>query len=189
MKTEIIIITDTSGSMGLLAADAAGGINAFIDEQRQLPGEAKVTHYAFDSSVRVDFSAKPIADVPTVKLMCTGMTAMNDAIGTALEECGKRIADEKWADQVIVLITTDGQENSSTRYTPQRVREMVQHAEANGWKFIFAAANQDAVMSAQMYGINNGLAANYQATPAGTRDVYASMSATVTSLRAGGPAA
>lgn len=186
MKTEIIIITDTSGSMAFLMEDATGGINSFIEEQKKVPGEARVSIFTFDSHVHQVLDAVDVASVKPIVLHANGMTALHDAIGTALDKCGKRIAEQKWADQVIVMITTDGQENSSREYTGERVREMVKHAEDNGWKFIFAAANQDAFASAQSVGITCGVATPYQASAKGTETLYATMSASVTSLRGGG---
>ncbi len=184
MNTEIILIADVSGSMQGILTDAVGGIKTFIEEQRKVPGAARISLFTFNSHVEHLLDAVDIQSAELPELRADGMTALNDAMGMALESCGKRIAEEKWADKVIVMITTDGMENASTDYTPTRVREMVRHAEDNGWQFIFAAANQDAVMSAQSAGITRGMAANYSATAQGTRDLYATMSMSVTSMRA-----
>lgn len=184
MNTEIILIADVSGSMQSILPDAVGGIKTFIEEQRKVPGAARISLFTFATYVANPLTAVDIHSAELPELRADGMTALNDAMGTALESCGKRIAEEKWADKVIVMITTDGMENASTDYTPTRVREMVRHAEDNGWQFIFAAANQDAVMSAQSAGITRGMAANYSATAQGTRDLYATMSMSVASMRA-----
>lgn len=187
MNTEIII-TDISGSMAPIMRDAIGGINTFLEEQKKVPGEARVSAFYFSNIVAQDLDAVDLKSIRTPiggGIIASGMTALNDAIGTALDRCGRRIAEQKWADSVIVMVTTDGQENCSTDYGAARIREMVKHAEDHGWKFIFAAANQDAVMAAQGVGITRGVAANYSATAQGSKDLYASMSVTVTSMRAG----
>lgn len=185
MNTEIIVITDRSGSMTIIREDANGGFAAFIDEQKKVKGEARVTQVMFDDRIETPYEAKPLADVPPLNLEPRGMTALYDAIGQALNTQGKRIHDENWAELVIVVIITDGMENASKEYSCERVAEMIRHAEKNGWKFVFLAANQDAFATGASLNINPQFTQNYAANAVGTRMVYADASATVASLRAG----
>ena len=172
MNTEIIIITDVSRSMFGLANDASAGLDAFIQEQRKTPGEARVTSVIFAARHLLQFAAKPIEEVEKFSLQIGGITAMLDAIGSTLESQGKRIAQEKWADAVVVVITTDGEENASREYTVGRIKEMITHAESKGWKFIFMAANQDAFLSGAALGISAQSTRNVAPTGAGVRDSY-----------------
>ena len=48
MNTEILAILDRSGSMSSIVNDAIGGFNAFLEEQKTVPGEAKLTLVLFD---------------------------------------------------------------------------------------------------------------------------------------------
>lgn len=41
--TDITMVIDRSGSMQSIRTDAEGGINSFIEQQKQEPGEANVT--------------------------------------------------------------------------------------------------------------------------------------------------
>jgi Mg-chelatase subunit ChlD len=188
MKTEILVITDRSGSMATIAKDVIGGYNTFLREQKEQPGEAKLTYTQFDDKYEVVLAGTPIKAAPeltSLTFVPRGGTALLDAVGRTLNEQGARIAAEKWAELVVVCIITDGGENSSREYTRDKVKEMTKHAEANGWKFIFLAANQDAFAAAQSFGSSALYAGNFAANAAGTQSAYASTSATVRSMRAG----
>lgn len=189
MKTEIITITDRSGSMQSIRNDVIGGFNAFLAEQKKLPGEARLTYAQFDNVYEVVYAGRPIADAPELTehtFVPRGYTALLDAIGRALNEQGARIAREKWAELVIVCIVTDGYENASLEYTRERIREMTAHAEKNGWKFVYLAANQDAFAAAGNAGMKHATTATFGQNAAGTQAAYAAMGSTTASLRSGG---
>ena len=188
MKTEILVITDRSGSMAVIASDVIGGYNTFIEEQRKVPGEAKVTFTQFDTEYEVVYAGKLLADVPKLDshtFVPRGSTALLDAIGRTLNEQGQRIATEDWADLVLVCIITDGEENSSREFTRERIKEMTAHAEKTGWKFIYIGANQNSFQVAQGLGMVNAITSNYTADAAGTAGAYKGMTASVTTLRTG----
>lgn len=182
-NTEIIIITDRSGSMHSIKNDCIGGCNAFIEDQRKEPGNCRVTSVIFDSVVETQYEGVPIADVPKFKLEPRGSTALFDAIGTTLETQGKRITAEGWAHLVIVVIITDGFNNASTMFTAERINEMITHAQDHEWKFVFLAANQDAFASGATLGINAASTMGYAATSEGTRSVYSTASTMSSSFR------
>lgn len=186
MKTEIICILDRSGSMGSIESDVVGGFERFIADQKATPGEARITLIQFDNLYEKDYEGVPLETFPgKLKFQPRGNTALYDAIGRTLNEQGKRIAAEKWADLVLVNIVTDGGENSSNEYTQERVKEMTKHAEAHGWKFLFLAANQDAFLAAQAFGSSGQFSGNFQANSVGTHTAYATMSATSSAMRSG----
>ena len=186
MKTEIIAILDRSGSMQSIITDAIGGFNAFIDEQRKVAGEARMSVVLFDTEYEMVYQARPIADAPHLTrdtYVPRGSTALLDAIGRAMNEQGKRIAEEKWADNVIVCILTDGQENASREFKTDTIKPMIEHAEKNGWAFVYLGANQDAFAVASAYGIQAGRTFAFVADSNGTKGAYASMNVATRSLR------
>lgn len=192
MKTEILCIIDRSGSMSSIRADAEGGFNSFVAEQKKVPGDARLTITEFDTVYDYVCKGVDIKDAPEYRLVPRGSTALLDAMGRTMEEQGKRISDEKWAEKVIMVIVTDGQENSSREFTGARIKEMTEHAQKNGWSFIYLAANVDVSKTAAAMGINLKSAMNstqaYAATAAGVRGVYTNASLSVTNLRGGGTA-
>lgn len=181
-RTEIITIFDTSGSMESIRADAEGGYNAFIDEQKKLPGEARLTSVTFSSSV-VSSPTVDVREAPRFTLRPNGGTALYDAIGTTLMAQAKRIAEEKWADSVILVIVTDGGENASRFQTRDGVKGMITMVQNLGWRVVFLAANQDAFAVSAGMGINQHSTHNFKADTIGTRSMTETLSAYASNAR------
>lgn len=186
--TEVICIIDASGSMNHLATDTVGGFNSFIEKQKQDEGETRVTLVTFDSNVKTHYEQKDVNEVEQLTVndyMMGGMTSLLDAIGMTLTNVGNRLAktaeDDK-PSKVIVMITTDGQENSSREYRRDKIKEMIkEQTDKYSWQFLFAGANIDSVAEAGSLGIDSNFAVNYTHTGRGVGSVYNSLSA-VTSL-------
>jgi hypothetical protein len=82
------------------------------------------------------------------------------------------------------VITTDGQENASHRYTSEQVKKMIERQkEKYGWEFLFIGANIDAVETAARYGISRDRAVNYNADGEGTHILYESVAKAVCNVR------
>lgn len=187
MNTEIILITDTSGSMDSIDYAACAGINSFVAEQRTTPGEARITHVKFNSNVSYDGIGMPLQTFGLMRsLHPSGMTAMLDGIGEALTTQWQRISAEGWADQTIVVITTDGAENHSYRFNWRTVNQLITQRRAQGWQFIFAAANIDAGATAEQLGIGRDTAYAFTADATSTQAMYSTVSATTRAMRAWG---
>lgn len=184
MKTEIILVTDRSGSMASINAAACAGINSFIEEQQNLPGEARITAVFFDNLYEVRQQGLPLERWMTLRTVSPrGSTALRDAIGETIMKQGDRIAKEGWADLVICVVTTDGAENSSRRYSQADIKQLVEQAQARGWQFIFLAANQDAVVTGAQYGFKAETSYTFDANDVGTKAGYSTASTTTRSMR------
>ena len=82
------------------------------------------------------------------------------------------------------IITTDGMENASQRYSSDEVKKMIERQkEKYGWEFLFIGANIDAVETARRYGINEDRAVNYNADAKGTGILYESVACAVSNVR------
>lgn len=187
---EIICIIDRSGSMESIKNDSVGGFNAFLEEQKKVPGEATLTYVQFDTEYEVVHENTPLQDVKSIDdtvYVPRGATALLDAIGRTIDSTGKRLADmpeENRPEKVIVAILTDGEENSSRQYDLSKIKDMIGHQkEKYSWEFIFLAANQDAFAEAQKIGIDIKDTFNFSATGKGVRKAYSNMSDSVTFLR------
>ena len=190
--TELVFILDRSGSMSGLEADTIGGFNAMIEKQKKEDGEAFVSTVLFDNESevvhdRVDIrSIRPMTDRDyTVR----GCTALLDAIGGAIHHIGnvhKYAREEDVPEHTLFIITTDGMENASRRYTADKVRRMIERQKARyGWEFLFLGANIDAVETARHFGIGADRAVNYHADRAGTQLNYEVLSDAVSAVRCG----
>ena len=163
--TDVTVVLDRSGSMTSCREEAEGGLNAFVEQQKKLPGECLFTLVQFDTEYEFVHRGVPVGVVPKFTLVPRGWTALLDAVGRAINETGARLAKMEERDRpglVAFVIVTDGQENHSREFTAARVREMVRHqSEVYGWKFTYLGANQDAFAEAGSLGIAADAAANY----------------------------
>ena len=188
--TELVFILDRSGSMAGLEKDTVGGFNSLIERQRLEPGEALVSTVLFDNREQVVHDRVPldrVASLTEETYFVRGSTALLDALGGAIHHIGlvhKYARPEDVPARTLFVITTDGMENASHRYTADQVREMIhRQKERYGWEFLFPGANIDAVETAARYGIGADRAVNYHADEAGTQLNYRVVSRAVAALR------
>lgn len=188
--TEIVTILDRSGSMASIIHESIGGINAFMQEQRKLPGQARLSIVLFDHEYLLLRDCVPIGDVPDLDAATyvpRGMTALYDAVGKAIDGMGWQLdhtPESERPGKVIFCILTDGLENASKEYAHDRVAEMIKHQqEKYGWDFIFLGANMDAPAVAAALNIPAANSATFEASAAGTRDAYSRMTRVTSSLR------
>ena len=189
--TEMVFILDKSGSMSGLEADTIGGFNGMIEKQKKEAGEALVSTVLFsnESSVlhdRVDL--RKIEPMTDQQYFVGGCTALIDAIGGAIHHIGnvhKYAREEDRPEHTIFIITTDGMENASRRYTSDQVKAMVKRQkEKNGWEFLFLGANIDAVETAAHFGIDEDRAVTFYNDAQGQALNYSEVSEAVRTVRA-----
>lgn len=126
--TELVFILDRSGSMSGLERDTIGGFNSMLEKQRKEPGDAVISTVLFDNETEVIHDRAAIADVPNLtdkEYYVRGCTALLDAVGGAIHHIGnvhKYARKEDVPEKTLFIITTDGMENASHRYTYDKVR-------------------------------------------------------------------
>lgn len=189
--TELVFILDMSGSMAHLTDDTIGGFNSVLKEHAGKDGEVLVTTYLFNNDSRMLHDRLPVGEVPPMTekdYRAGGCTALIDALGDAIRHIvgiHRYARAEDIPEHTVFVITTDGMENASHKYSAEQVRKMVSHEqEKYGWEFIFLAANIDAVETAGHYGIRPERAVNYMHDAVGTSNVYEAVSCAVESVRA-----
>ncbi len=192
--TELVFILDRSGSMSGLEGDTIGGFNSLIEKQKQEPGECVVSTVLFDNVSEVLHDRVPLAQIRPMSsrdYTVRGCTALLDAIGGAIHHIGnihKYARSEDVPEHTLFVITTDGMENASHRYTAEAVKQMIgRQKEAYGWEFLFLGANIDAVQTAQQFGIGADRAVTYHADAAGTQLNYDVVCEAVRDVRAARP--
>ena len=160
----IHFLLDRSGSMENCLADTIGGFNAFVREQAP---KSTMSLYLFNNSFEIVYENKKIKDVKKMEVSTfrpRGGTALLDAIARTIEQVEKNNT-QRWGDLDdvgnVIVILTDGDENSSTQYTKKEINDMISSKKAQGWKFVFLAANQDAIKSANDIGIGREAAIDF----------------------------
>ena len=189
--TEIVFILDRSGSMAGLERDTIGGFNAMIEKQKKEAGEAYVSTVLFDNVSEVIHDRIDIRKIELLtrnQYYVRGSTALLDAVGSAIHHIGnvhKYAREEDRPEKTLFVITTDGMENASRKYSYEKVKTMIERQrEKYGWEFIFLGANIDAAKEAARFGISEDHAANYHADSLGTAVIYEAMSEAVCNVRA-----
>lgn len=192
--TELVFILDRSGSMQGLESDTIGGFNSMIEKQKQQDGDCYVSTVLFDDESEVLYDRVKLESIPKMTerdYSVGGSTALIDAIGGAIRHIGnihKYARPEDVPEHTMFVITTDGYENASRRYSAPQVKRMIERQKAKyGWEFLFIGANIDAVETAARYGIGKDRAVNYNADGEGTQILYESVSRAVGNLRANAP--
>jgi Mg-chelatase subunit ChlD len=160
----IHFLLDRSGSMETCLNDTIGGFNAFVREQAP---KSTMSLYLFNNSFEIVYENRSIEDVEKLSASTfrpRGGTALLDAIARTIEQVEKNNT-KRWADidEVgnVIVILTDGDDNSSTKCTKREINDAISRKQAQGWKFVFLAANQDAIKSANDIGIGRDAAIDF----------------------------
>ena len=190
--TELVFILDRSGSMAGLESDTIGGFNAMVEKQKREAGDAFFSTVLFSNASTVLYDRVDIRKVEPMteqQYYVGGCTALLDAIGDAVHHIGnvhKYAREEDRPARTVFVITTDGMENASRRYTYDEVRRMVERQrERYGWEFLFLGANMDAISAARRFGIREDRAVRYECDAKGTALNFEVVSDTIGCIREG----
>ena len=166
--THICIVLDASGSMECIEDDIKGSFNTFLDGQRQEKGKTVFDLFQFSDEVKRLVKSADLALFKAdlmAEYTCSGCTALNDAVCTAIDTMGKEFAampEEERPENVLCVIITDGMENASKEFTTADVKKRIEHQQnVYQWKFIFLAANQDAFAEGEKFGVAPGGRVNF----------------------------
>lgn len=189
MDTHVTFVLDSSGSMSSIEDDTRGGFNTFLSDQKDEEGAATVTLFDFNTSVECVYRGRALEAAPELThetYTPGGRTALHDAISVAITDTVDLLSEmdaDKRADNVIVVVLTDGKENASE--TPQeRVREQVEKRRKEfDWKFLFIGANQDAALTASEMGMEQEKSLDMAHNAEGTQAAYESTSERISEVR------
>ena len=176
--------------MAGLEDDTIGGFNAMIEKQKREAGEALVSTVLFDNDCEVIHDRVDIQRIEPMtrkEYYVRGCTALLDAVGGAIHHIGnvhKYAREEDRPEKTLFVITTDGMENASRKYSYDRLKAMIdRQKDKYGWEFLFLGANIDAAKEAARFGIDANRAANYHADREGTNVIYETVSEAITHVR------
>jgi hypothetical protein len=146
-----------------------------------------VSLVVFDTEIDTILENEPISkieDFDGTEFPPRGGTALHDAIGVGISNLKVQL-NKKDSDNLstaLVVIMTDGEENSSREHGSDSIKKIISELEKTGaWTFSYMGANQDAVLTASRFGISSGNAINYASTAAGASAAYDTLSRGITS--------
>lgn len=161
----VVFVVDESGSMSLCKDKVIDGFNEFLSEQkREQNGDIDVSLYKFstDGINNCVYKMKNIKDVENINNETyhpEGLTALNDAVCTAINETGKFLAEkneDERPSKVIFVIMTDGHENCSKEFGVNDVKEKIKHQEEKySWNFVYLGYNLSDASDAKSMGFKN----------------------------------
>lgn len=181
--TELVFILDRSGSMAGLESDTIGGFNSMIKKQQtETEGNALVSTVLFDHESIVLHDRIALNDVKPLTQKdyeVRGTTALLDAVGDAIKHVKnihKYAREEDRPLKTLFVITTDGMENASVKFSYRDIKQLIEQQKERGWEFIFLGANIDAVKVASHIGIDARRAVNYHADSKGIAQGFGAIS-------------
>lgn len=189
---ELVFILDESGSMRGLEKDTIGGFNSTIDKQKKEDGECLVSTVCFSNGQRVIHDRVNLRDVKELTeddYRPCGSTALIDTVASSIKYIKmvhRYIRKEDRPDKVMFIITTDGMENASHKYSLSETKRMIEECKENGWEFIFLAANIDAYETARDYGFDEESTVNYVNDEEGTDIKFCCVDKAISSIRSSG---
>lgn len=190
--THVEIILDRSGSMAPIKSDMEGGISAMLSElMNDLPDGNRITVglVQFDSTIETMSRMVPIDKFPPVRLTPRGSTSLLDALGSTITQLGQdleQLPQEHRPSTVIVVVITDGHENSSVEWTKPQVRELIERQQSQfNWQFSYLGAEPRSFGDARGLGFRAETVSVYNKSSSGTRGAFLATASAVSRTRGG----
>jgi uncharacterized protein YegL len=165
-------IVDQSGSMAGLENQTMEGFNTQLRTIQQLKMEfpdqeylCSLTYFNQHIQDRIKFGqVENIQPLSQENYIPNGTTALLDAIGKSIysikNKFGKDIAEDKMS--IVLVIITDGHENSSRMYSYHDVAHLIKELDGSGkWTFSFLGADFDAIHTSHMLNIRRENVMNF----------------------------
>lgn len=165
-------IIDRSGSMTGLEQMVVGGYNEHLSAVRNMQASFPdqkflVSLLTFNNEVKWLVKPAPIGaleELPNEVFTPYGTTALLDAIGTAIHQIESQYAHQIKSDNmsVVMVIITDGAENTSQFFNYQSIAKKIKERDQTGkWTFSFIGCDFDATQTSRLLNIRKENVRNY----------------------------
>ena len=187
VRTRVFIVQDNSGSMSARRAETISGFNEYVDNlKKDAEGEVLLTLTQFNTRVEPVFTNKPVQEIYPLRdedYIPGGMTALRDAVGQSIKTAEHSSGKD---DKVLVVVMTDGGENSSHEYSHDAILDQIKDKRKDGWEFIFLGAGEEAWNAGASLGIPVSHSINYSAIDAHDHSrTYAALTRSTVNFSAG----
>lgn len=185
--TELVFVIDKSGSMSGLENETIKGFNELLNKQKKQKDKALITTILFNTTMQFINERKDINEVKEITLndyRVGGCTALLDAIGNAINYIlNNQINDKENEYNNMVVIITDGLENSSLEFSYEKINSLINKKQKEDWQFIFLGANIDVIKEANKMGIASDNAVSYNNDEKGVKLNYEAISLAISDVR------
>jgi uncharacterized protein YegL len=186
-KVLVNFIQDRSGSMQSVWEETVNGFKKFLEDLRASAKNDGVEYLfsltTFDTRVEAPVAVQSIERVDASILAQhgpRGSTALYDAVGSTIQNTA---ANRHGADKIIVVIVTDGHENSSREWDKDKLHSAIDSRLKEGnWTFTYLGTQPETWDDAAALGVAFGATARYAPTRAAA--AYAAVARSVSRLAA-----
>lgn len=174
IKTHIVFVLDSSGSMSSLKDETITQINKQINHIKTSQSKNMMTSislYSFNESVSTIYekiSVYDAKDISSKDYNPGGLSALNDSVSSILD----KINSDKEDESVLFWILSDGKDTSSNTINEDLSNKIDKLQNTGKWTFTYTAANQDIDKACKSLGIPRGNAIKYDAHPLGMKTIF-----------------
>lgn len=185
--THFTLVLDASGSMGSKRDSTRASIIQLIHDQKKITGDDCTLRIISFADNVVEIYNGPLENSVEQAIAANyipgGSTALNDAVGFAIDSNGKFFDEGNKFDNVLLVVITDGGENVSKDYTTPQVKGMIEHQrDKYNWDIQYIGPEPD--VAVHSYGVLRSATTNY----VGAQSAIATTSTYLTRKRKGATA-
>lgn len=189
-RTVVGIIQDKSGSMIDRRSQTISGFNEYLETlKNEGKGEILLTLTQFDTRFINLYTSLVLSEVQPLNSSTyrpSGATALYDAVGSTIKAMEPTLRKD---DKVVVVIMTDGYENSSLRWRFHEITALLNEKRDAGWEILFLGAGEDAWDVGRSLGFDVAHSISYGTVDAHDHSVAFQEVATSNALASTGPTA
>lgn len=164
--THISLLVDKSGSMSGAWGETVQSLNTFLKDQKKEPGKLTLSLITFNTKVEEVINFCDAEGINEIKLGSPmGGTSLYDAFVLSVDSLGAKLRNLSKKDRpnkILFVLMTDGEENSSKKYTKFDVKNRLEHQQSvYEWNFLFLGADFDVTQLAEDVGLSKDFTFNY----------------------------
>lgn len=163
----VTFVLDETSSMQIRKDVTISGFNEWAQEMEKFPGEVLFNLIKFNTG-KHELLIKQATLGPTKPRLTeenyrpASMTPLFDAVGRAIRETEEQLTELPEDIEVILVILTDGEENSSQEFTLEGIQSLIQEKIDVGWAVTYLGVSEDAWQGGGLLGISLGSTMNFQ---------------------------
>ncbi len=194
MSHLVTFVLDETGSMQSRKDVTISGFNEWMQEMEKFPGEVLLNLIKFHSEKHEMLFKQAVLGPSQIRLsdenyQPSALTPLFDAVGRAIRETDEQLENLPDDTEVILVILTDGEENSSTEFSLEAIKALIQEKLNAGWAVTYLGASEEAWQGGQALGVPLGSTMNFVGTPDSVQAAMRGNSMALSNYMGGGSSA